>query len=331
MRINDLVRRYRTVLLALLCIAAVITVSPFLFVSYADYRANHAPTFEEEFPVTVDPRTKTITEDERVNAYLRSRASPLLASAAVAFSKLGDLLVEAMASFSNAVADKGLALASGERVVRVGAGARKEEVASAFARALGWDAEEKASFLTIDEGFLFPDTYVVHKNASPMGVKAIIRDRFDEQITSRYGTTTEAIVPLTMALTIASLIQKETIGTRDMRLVSGIIWNRLFADHELQLDATLQYVKASQSAWGQWWPRVMPNDKFIASPYNTYQHKGLPPTPIASPSVAAIVAALNPLETDCFFYFHDRLGDIHCSVDYEGHVALLRSFYGRGR
>ena len=331
MRIKNLYTEYRTTVLTLLCIVVAIVVAPSLFVSYAEYRGSHRPSFEEEFPVTVDPKTKTITENASVEAYLKSTASPLLASVSVAFSKLADLLAEAMATFSNAAADKGLALASGERVVRIAAGARKEEAAAAFARTLQWDAEEKAAFLTIDEGFLFPDTYVVHRNASPAGVEAIIRERFDENVSARYGATTEEIVPLTMALTIASLIQKETIGTRDMRLVSGIIWNRLFADHALELDATLQYVKASQMTWGPWWPKVLPSDKFIASPYNTYQNKGLPPTPIGSPSVAAIVAALNPLETDCFFYFHDRLGDIHCSVDYEGHVALLKKFYGRGR
>ncbi len=331
MSATDFSRKYRKTFLTLFFLAVVIGSSPSLFVAYTEFKGNRTPSFEEEFPVTVDPRTKTIVEDERVNAYLQSEASPLLASAVVAFSKLSEFLSSMLTSFSNAVADKGLALASEERVLKITPGARKEEVAATFGRTLGWDAEEKEDFLTVEEGFLFPDTYVVGKNAPPSAVKAVISDRFRYNVLSRYGTTTEEIVPLETALTIASLIQKETIGTRDMRLVSGIIWNRLFADHQLQLDATLQYAKASKARSGRWWPKVIPSDKFIQSPYNTYQNEGLPPTPIGSPSVAAIVAALNPVKTDCFFYFHDRLGDIHCSVDYEEHVSLLKKFYGRGK
>jgi UPF0755 protein len=60
-------------------------------------------------------------------------------------------------------------------------------------------------------------------------------------------------------------------------------------------------------------------------------NKGLPPTPIANPSVAAVLAALNPTKTDCLFYFHDRKGDFHCSETYEGHVAALKKYYGQGR
>jgi UPF0755 protein len=331
MSIKDFGGRYRTAFLALLFFAVLVVSVPSLFVAYVEFKGNQKPSFEEEFPVTVDPRTKTIIEDERVNAYLQSDASPLLASALVAFSKLTEVLSSVITSFSNAAAGKGLALASEERIVRIAPGARKEEVAAAFTRTLGWDAQEKESFLTVDEGFLFPDTYIIGKDAPPSAVKALIGDRFRNNVLSRYGTTTAQIVPLATALTIASLIQKETIGTRDMRLVSGIIWNRLFAEHELQLDATLQYAKASKTQSGKWWPKVVPSDKFITSPYNTYQNEGLPPTPIGSPSVAAIVAALNPVKTDCFFYFHDKLGDIHCSPDYETHVTLLKQFFGRGK
>ncbi|MEK7579194.1 MAG: endolytic transglycosylase MltG [Patescibacteria group bacterium] len=277
--------------------------------------------------MTVNPRTKTIIDDKNIEAYLQSDASPLQASAIVAFSKLSDFFVSFVASFSNFAVDHGLALASQEKVVIIAPGARKEEVATALARTLTWNGEEKKEFLNADEGFLFPGMYVVDTNASPLEVKTAIEERFNENILSRYGTTTEEIVPLTTALTIASLIQKETIGTRDMRLVSGIIWNRIFVGQKLQLDATLQYVKASKLQNGQWWPKVLSKDKFIESPYNTYKHHGLPPTPIASPSVAAVVAALNPLRTDCFYYFHDKDGDIHCSVDYETHEALIEQFF----
>ena len=148
---------------------------------------------------------------------------------------------------------------------------------------------------------------------------------------SHYSTTTAAVVPLTDALTIASLIQRETIGTTDMRLVSGIIWNRLFADMNLQIDSTLQYAKANTTTAVSWWPRVVPADTSRRSSYNTYRNPGLPPTPIANPSVAAVLAALNPIQTPCFYYFNDQAGNIHCTNTYAEHVALLKKYYGRGK
>ena len=112
-----------------------------------------------------------------------------------------------------------------------------------------------------------------------------------------------------------------------MRLVSGIIWNRIFAGMNLQLDSTLQYAKATKQSTALWWPPVSPHDKYIKSPYNTYLNNGLPPTPIASPSVEAVLAALNPVKTDCFFYFSDAQGNFHCSQTYQQHKALIDRYY----
>ena len=324
-------KRHRGLHIYLLCCLAVAIVTPPVLIQYVHFRQEVEQSFDTEFPVTVNPRMKTILDDQNVEAYLQSDASPLQASVSVAFSKLGDLFASSVASFSNFVVDYGLALASQSKVVNIAPGARKEEIAAAFTRTLAWTTEEKKEFLNVDEGFLFPGMYVVGMDASPLEVKTALTERFNENILSRYSTTTEEIIPLTTTLTIASLIQKETIGTRDMRLVSGIIWNRIFTGQKLQLDATLQYVKASKLQNGQWWPRVLSKDKFIESPYNTYKHPGLPPTPIANPSVAAVVAALNPLKTECYYYFHDKNGDIHCSADYETHVELLKQFFGTGR
>ena len=116
-----------------------------------------------------------------------------------------------------------------------------------------------------------------------------------------------------------------------MRIISGIIWNRLFANMNLQIDATVQYAKANKASVNSWWPAVLPRDISIKSPYNTYTNPGLPPTPIANPSVAAILAALNPVSTPCFYYFHDKMGQFHCSTTYAEHVALLKKYYGQGK
>jgi UPF0755 protein len=92
----------------------------------------------------------------------------------------------------------------------------------------------------------------------------------------------------------------------------------------LQADATLQY--ATDTKETGWWAAPDPDDKYVESPFNTYQHEGLPPAPIATPSLASIEAALDPEPTSCLFYLHDGNGRIHCSPNYAGHLANVDRF-----
>ena len=292
----------------------------------------------EQFPVTVDPKNKAIVENAQVNAFLEGADSPLQAAAINA----GSVLKNAFAWIAVAIADapwyQSIAAADG-RFVNITPGMRKEQVVGAFAHALAWSPAQKKEFLTaspsselpLTEGSFSPGIYFVEMNTTPSAAQSIVNERFYENILSRYGTTTAQVVPLEQALTIASLIEREAGGADDMRIISGIIWNRLFINMNLQIDATLQYVKANSGAGTGWWPVPVPADRFRKSPYNTYLHSGLPPTPIANPSVASVLAALNPKNTSCFFYFHDAAGGFHCTDTYAGHVALLKKHYGRGK
>ena len=177
-----------------------------------------------------------------------------------------------------------------------------------------------------------PGAYAVGGLMVPGDVQIMLHKRYTEEILARYSTSTQERVPIEDALTIASMLEKETSDPTEMRIISGIIWNRLWIGMKLQIDATLQYAKANNSkSITTWWPPVVPKDKYIKSPYNTYQNKGLPPGPIANPSTAAVLAALNPKKTDCLFYFHDSDGGFHCAPTYKEHVAMLKKYYGRGK
>lgn len=288
------------------------------------------------FPVSVDPARKLIVENPgaNVDALLNEGASNAALSAAAFQAKAF------FAWLATTVASVPLyqQLAGTDvRFVTIQPGYRQEEVATAFGSALGWSAKQRQAFLvsvksvppTLTEGEFVPGTYEVHDAMTPSEVQALLNDRFTGDILDRYSTSTAAQVPLSDALKIASLIERETGGTDDMRMISGIIWNRLFTNMNLQIDATLQYAKADSAK--SWWPAVKPADKYIKSAYNTYAHPGLPPTPIANPSVAAVIAALNPKQTDCLFYFHDKYGTFHCSATYAEHVRLLKKYYGQGK
>lgn len=285
----------------------------------------------ELFPVTVDPIHKKIAEDPNVESLLSKQNSPLSAAVANA-SETFDALAAAIASFPVYQLFSG----SDTHFVIVNPGYRKEQVATAFGNTLKWDKTTQKSFLdstkntipVVSEGMFSPGTYAVPSGTTALGVQSIINDRFQSQVVSHYGTSTASLVPLNDALTIASMVERETSDRNEMRIISGIIWNRIFNGMKLQIDATLQYAKGSKSAW---WPVIRSRDKYIHSAYNTYQTVGLPPTPISNPSVAAVIAALNPKNTSCLFYFHDSLGQFHCSDTYEAHVALLKKYYGRGK
>lgn len=292
----------------------------------------------KQFPVTVDPKNKIIVENVHVNAFLEGDGSPLQAAVISAGSVFKDVFAWVATTIANAPWYQSLAATNG-RFVNITPGMRKEQVANAFAKTLSWNNKQKKEFLTalpssplpLSEGSFSPGIYSVVSGMPPLSAQALVNERFYENILSRYGTTTAEIVPLNQALTIASLIEREAGGADDMRLISGIIWNRLFINMNLQIDATLQYAKASSGAGAGWWPAPVPADRFRKSPYNTYLHSGLPPTPISNSSVASVLAALNPKNTSCLFYFHDSSGEFHCTDTYAEHVALLKKYYGRGK
>ncbi|MEI6843396.1 MAG: endolytic transglycosylase MltG [bacterium] len=218
------------------------------------------------------------------------------------------------------------------RIVRVQEGLRKEQVADVLGSKLGWDDAEKNQFVnahlalntTNSEGYYFPKSYIIQKDEGPITISNLMFDEFQKQTSKIIKPKKTKIVNEDTALKIASIIQREAAGKNDMRLISGIIWNRIFKGMKLQMDATLQYAKGTEN---DWWPQVDPKDKQIDSPYNTYMYPSLPPSPIANPGLAAIEAAYNPQPTNCLFYLHDKKGQIHCSATYEGHKANIARYY----
>lgn len=219
------------------------------------------------------------------------------------------------------------------RMVRVQEGLRKEQVVEVIANKLAWNEDQKTEFLNShlaldienQEGKYFPKTYLIDKDDTPQEVGVLMFTEYEKQIDKIEDNKNVQIMNEDTALKIASLIQREAAGKHDMALISGIIWNRIWAGMKLQIDATLQYAKGNEEEG--WWGKVSPEDKKIKSLYNTYLNKGLPPYAIANPGRDAIYAAYNPKKTDCMFYFHDKKRKIHCNKTYEEHKAELKLYY----
>lgn len=299
--------------------------------SYFGTATNSDLTAPERFPVSVDPVKQAIIDNPEVDLFISTHIPYALDRRERFLSRVASALAnqawfQQLASVSN-------------RTLVIRAGERREEVVKNFGDILGWDAAERAKFssLIVDsdprlaEGKFYPGRYIVPRRSKPEVVAPLVIERFNENILNRYDATVAAVVPLADALIIASLLEREAYDFTDMRIISGIIWNRIFIDMPLQLDASLQYARGSKSYESKWWPAVRPSDKFIDSPFNTYQEIGLPPAPIANPDVAAVVAALNPIQTPCLFFFHDRRGGFYCTETYAEHVRKLSEVYGLNR
>lgn len=166
------------------------------------------------------------------------------------------------------------------------------------------------------EGFLFPDTYKVYEDATPNDVVRRMLDNFDKKLTQKMrddiksqGKTIYEIV------TMASFIEKEVYTYDDMRIVSGIFWNRLKIGKPLESCASLAYILGVNK------PQYTLEDTKIDSPYNTYQNQGLPPGPIANPGILAIQAAIYPTQTDYYYFLSAaKTGETIFSKTYDEHL-----------
>lgn len=147
------------------------------------------------------------------------------------------------------------------------------------------------------EGYLFPDTYTVPKGASPREVIQIMLDNFARRVAVPLGAEADSFPGgLPAVVTLASLVEREAEVDTDRPLIAAVYRNRLRAGMRLQCDATVQYALPEHKT------RLFYADLRVDSPYNTYRHAGLPPTPIANPGLPSIMAALHPAPVRYLYY-----------------------------
>ena len=164
------------------------------------------------------------------------------------------------------------------------------------------------------EGFLFPDTYRFFEITSPEEIIEILIANFDLKIKTLEDGINKSGRDLYSVITMASILEKEASSTEDRRIISGILWWRLDEGTLLQVDATLAYTTGRSSS--ELTAEDLSDGK---NPYNTYQHKGLPPGPISNPGLESIRAALAPEKTSYYYYLSDKEGTIYYSRTFEEH------------
>ncbi len=206
--------------------------------------------------------------------------------------------------------------------VRIPEGANTKEMAHVYDRLLQrFDAEKFLAKAQPQEGYLFPDTYFFLPNATEDMVIETMRQNFDTRVAAIREEIDAFGEPFEDIVILASIIEKEARNSDDRRKISSVLWNRLERDMALQVDVTFLYTIGKGTF------DLTKEDLASESPYNTYINKGLPPTAIGSPSLDALLAAVQPADTDYLFFMADLSGVTHFCKTHACHTANKARYY----
>lgn len=208
------------------------------------------------------------------------------------------------------------------------------EIAEAFGKAgiigqddfllLSRDPDYLASHNIISpsiEGYIFPDTYLIPKGVNPEDAVGIMIDKMREKFSGELSARAEAMgMTENEVLTLASIIEKEAVVEFERELISAVYHNRLKKKMPLQADPTAIYgMKSSKE-------KIVASDLKKKTPYNTYVIKGLPPGPIASPSLKSVIAALRPADVPYLYFVSNNDGTHVFSSTMQEHADAVRSY-----
>ena len=171
------------------------------------------------------------------------------------------------------------------------------------------------------EGFLFPDTYYFHRGVSERVLITAMVEQFQRKAADllHAGAARVGLTPY-QALTLASIVEKETGVGEERPLVSAVFHNRLKVQMRLASDPTVIYGVPNFDG------NLTRKHLNTITPYNTYRVAGLPPTPIANPGLAALEATLAPAAVDYLFFVSRGDGTHVFSKDYATHRKYVRKY-----
>lgn len=196
------------------------------------------------------------------------------------------------------------------------------------AEAVGKSAVLTGATVTPDEGVLLPETYRVERGQTRQSVLERMEKAQVELLAELWPLRAKDLPFTTQreAVTLASIVEKETGLASERPRIAAVFVNRLRQGMRLESDPTIIYGVTAGRPLGR---RILASEIAAATPYNTYQIDGLPPTPIANPGRAAIAAVLNPPKTTELFFVADGKGGHVFASDYATHqanVARYRAF-----
>lgn len=197
----------------------------------------------------------------------------------------------------------------GERASQIGL--RAAETLTKF------DAKSFTTIAEPYEGKLFPDTYFLPPDFTEKQLLDLMLETFESQTEQLEELIASHALTLDEIIILASIIEREANTVESKRTVSGILQNRLAIGMALQADASVEYVLDKPLI------ELTPKDLEIDTPYNTYLYPGLPPTPIGNPGLDAIMAVLEPVESDYFYYITGNDAKFYYAETYDQHLTNI--------
>lgn len=169
------------------------------------------------------------------------------------------------------------------------------------------------------EGYLFPNTYDFYKNEKPQDAIGRFLRVGEKYITSQDRAKARAMgYSMDQILTVASIIEKEGANPNEVRKIAAVIYNRLEAGKQLQMDSGIYYIERSVK------PYISGDVNRYNSLYNMYKCKGLPAGPICNPGARTINAALDPADVNYLYFCHDSSAKYYYADTYEEHLENLK-------
>lgn len=207
-------------------------------------------------------------------------------------------------------------------------GFRADEIADLLKEKIPSYQESWRATLDANEGYLFPDTYLIPRDADINLILSLMKNNFAKKYDSVKNSKTTNLTDAQTVI-IASIVEREARYMEDRPLAASVFINRLNIGMALGSDPTIQYALGYQTDTKTWWKKDLTvTDLTINSPYNTRINPGLPPGPIANPGLSAIEAALNPAKTDYLYFFADKQGHLHFATTLQGHNANIKKYGG---
>lgn len=179
------------------------------------------------------------------------------------------------------------------------------------------------------EGFLFPDTYQIPRDATAAQLVEIMLANFDKKIPAELWSkpNDQKLTPYQL-LIVASIVEREAVKADERPVIASVYLNRIKKGMRLEADPTVQYAMGYQPDKGTWWKTPVQLEEYsnVPGPYNTYLREGLPPTPICSPGLGAIRAAFDPAKTDYLFFLARGDGSHVFAKTFEEHQANIAKY-----
>lgn len=192
-------------------------------------------------------------------------------------------------------------------------GSTLEEFDTLITMALPHITKGTITDLVGQEGILYPETYFFGEKATAAEVIATLRVEGEEELIKLKKEIDAHVLSEDEIIVLASILEREANDETSMRLVAGILLDRLEIGMALQVDATLYYLLGKESS------ELTQEDLEIDSPFNTYLYPGLPPSPIGSPGLMAIRAVLTPTLSPYLYYLTDSEGNFYYAETFDEH------------